>query len=90
MEQVLIWSSLFVGGFGMFIAGFHFGQRSVRVVGTRTETLQVSERMTTQRTVPEYAETAPGAVFPTNQTLDMTPPPQYAKLVQEMKERGEI
>lgn len=63
--------------------GFHFGQKSVKMVGTKTETIQVNERMTVQRTIPEQEKPTVNYAKPEGQRFAV--PPQWRQAVAEME-----
>lgn len=70
--------------FAGFVLGFFFGQKSVRLMPMRTETLQVSERLTVQRMIPEPEK--PVGIPVTRETpTEFSPvvPPQFRKMVED-------
>lgn len=76
------------GPFLGFLGGFILGQRSVRLLPTRTERLQVSERMTVERVLPEPQAKVVPVTHETVEDTGVYVPPQYRKMAEQYMSGG--
>lgn len=88
--MVLVALSLAAALFLAAVIGFHFGQKSVRVIGTRTELLRVGDNLTTQRVIPEPIKSYPYPSGEPPATSSFEAPPQFRHLVEKMRQEGEV
>jgi hypothetical protein len=88
--MILVALSLAAALFLAAVIGFHFGQKSVRVIGTRTELLRVGDNLTTQRVIPEPIRPHPYSSGEPPAVTTFEPPPQFRHLVEKMRQEGEV